>query len=67
MTKNDKHCDKCFFYRKLTSGEQRYCSYLFVTGHMRPCPPGKGCTVKIPMKVKRKKKARAKKNEVGAD
>ena len=23
-----------------------YCEYLFITGHRRPCPGGKDCTVK---------------------
>lgn len=23
----------------------RCCNYIFVTGHRRPCPPGKECTV----------------------
>ena len=22
------------------------CNYIFIEGHRRPCPPGKGCTVK---------------------
>jgi hypothetical protein len=21
-----------------------YCNYIFIEGHKRPCPPGKGCT-----------------------
>ena len=28
------------------SGWLIYCEYLFITGHRRPCPGGKDCTVK---------------------
>lgn len=24
----------------------KYCDYIGITGHRRPCPPGKDCTVK---------------------
>lgn len=50
----DKHCDKCFYYTKLFS--VWYCRYIFAVGKPRPCPPGKDCTVKVPMKVMRRKK-----------
>lgn len=49
------NCDDCFYWRKLNSGEQRYCAYMFITDRRRPCPPGDGCTVKIPIKVKWRK------------
>ena len=54
MAKNN--CDNCFYYRRTYSGGLRYCAYLFVTGHRRPCPPGDGCTVKIPIATKRRGK-----------
>lgn len=50
----DPYCDDCFFYGN--SYGMRYCSYLLRTNHKRPCPPGKDCTVKVPMKVMRRKK-----------
>ena len=31
-----------------------YCKYIFVEDKRRPCPPGKGCTVK--KKIKKEKK-----------
>lgn len=50
----DKHCDGCKYYSKIT-GAIYYCTYLMQTDRRRPCPPGKGCTVKIP---KKRRKAR---------
>lgn len=34
-------------------GSYIYCEYIFITGHRRPCPPGKDCTVKDEKKVKK--------------
>ena len=30
------------------------CNYVFMTDHLRPCPPGSGCTVYDPGKKKKK-------------
>lgn len=56
MAKNN--CDNCVYYKKINDCE-RYCSYIFVENHRRPCPPGDECTVKIARKVKRRKKVKA--------
>lgn len=37
-------CKGCAYAAYL--GGEWYCDYLSVTGHRRPCPPGKGCTVR---------------------
>ena len=29
-----------------------FCEYIFFTGHQRPCPSGKDCTVKVKRKEK---------------
>lgn len=49
-------CDDCCYYKKTGSGAYRYCDYFFATNQRRPCPPGEGCTVKVGMKVNRRKK-----------
>lgn len=49
----DRHCDGCIYYRKMQCGVW-YCGYIFIRGKRRPCKPGKGCTVKIVLKKKRK-------------
>lgn len=41
----DAFCDGCI-YRGFLEGNLRCCNYLLHTDQMRPCPPGKGCTVK---------------------
>lgn len=38
----DGFCHKCRFYGKHT----KTCDYIIVTDRRRPCPPGKGCTVR---------------------
>lgn len=43
----DPSCVGCFYYR---GDKVKTCNYLFITGNMRPCPPGKGCTVRITRK-----------------
>lgn len=58
MAKNN--CDNCFYYSQMRSGTLRHCTYIFKTGRMRPCPPGDGCTEKIPMKVNRRKRHESK-------
>lgn len=37
-------CKGCGYAVRL--GNEWYCDYLHITGHRRPCPPGKGCTVR---------------------
>lgn len=39
-------CRGCCHYRGIWGAEM--CHYIFDKGHRRPCPPGKGCTVKAP-------------------
>lgn len=39
-------------YSCMGTGSVIFCEYIFITGKRRPCPGGKGCTVK-------KKKSRA--------
>lgn len=41
----DSYCKGCT-YSSLTSGEQLMCAYYLITNIRRPCPAGKGCTVK---------------------
>ena len=53
MAKAKNYCHNCM-YCNMISDATRYCSYIFVTGHRRPCPPGKDCTVKVPKKPKKK-------------
>ena len=43
----DKHCMGCYYYKPLNCPEMRCCNYIFMTGHKRPCDPGKDCTVKV--------------------
>lgn len=45
------YCEGCIFY----DGEydsNKCCNYFLDTGMRRPCPPGKGCTVKKTKKAK---------------
>ena len=39
-------CKGCHYYRGVNPGA-KCCNYLLMTGKVRPCPPGKKCTVKI--------------------
>ena len=41
----DRACSGCA-YLGWIAGYIGYCSYMFKTDKRRPCPPGKGCTVK---------------------
>ena len=54
----DKFCDDCFYCGRINGGNEysRCCLYLLRTNEKRPCDPGKGCTVKVRMKVKRRLK-----------
>ena len=38
-------CDGCEWFYAVYA-VNRCCNYLLDTGRRRPCPPGKGCTVK---------------------
>ena len=51
----DPYCQNCVYCAGIYGGLS-YCNYLFRTNQRRPCPPGEGCTVKVPMKIYRKKK-----------
>lgn len=39
------HCAHCI-YHAVTDG-MITCDYILITGHRRPCPPGKLCTVRL--------------------
>lgn len=46
-----KHpCNGCRFY---FGAYTKFCNYIFLIGHRRPCPPGKGCTAKEPVDKQR--------------
>ena len=54
---NAKFCDGCVFFGGDYEGS-RSCNYIFIKGKRRPCPPGKGCTVKIDRGKNRAKEER---------
>lgn len=41
----DKHCIGCKYYAGISECIY-YCSYFIKEDKRRPCPPGKGCTVR---------------------
>ena len=41
--RSGKYCEGCDYYY---GDSCKTCNYIFITGHRRPCPPGKDCTVK---------------------
>ena len=43
----DRHCKGCVYNADMVSIRYGYCNYLFVEKKRRPCPAGKGCTVKV--------------------
>lgn len=43
----DKYCIGCAHYRAEHT-TNLMCNYIFDTDHMRPCPPGRGCSVFLP-------------------
>lgn len=51
----DRYCRGCYYYKQI-SEHTKCCIYIFVTGHKRPCDPGTGCTEKVSVKGKRKRK-----------
>lgn len=42
----DSHCMGCIYNQRFHGLKAGMCAYYFETGRRRPCPPGKGCTVK---------------------
>lgn len=42
----DSFCNGCV-YKGLVQGHVPSCNYIFMEDKQRPCPPGKGCTVKV--------------------
>lgn len=49
----DKHCIGCRYYY---GSYDVMCNYILETGQRRPCPPGKGCTVRKPTRKRRYRK-----------
>lgn len=47
-TFSTEYCEGCDYYFGSCS---KTCNYIFVTGHRRPCPPGKDCTVRMERKT----------------
>lgn len=41
-----KNCKYSFVIGDHKGQQHHYCQYILLTGERRPCPPGKGCTVK---------------------
>lgn len=50
------NCSNCFYRGSMNGGALHYCKYIFLVESPRPCPPGEGCTVKVPRKVARRKR-----------
>ena len=42
----DAYCAGCFF-RTHTNPMGHHCDYILITGHIRPCCSGEGCTVRM--------------------
>lgn len=59
MAKKENFCEGCFYWQ---GGYEvnRCCNYIFFANKMRPFDPGEGCTVKIELKVTRKRRRRVK-------
>lgn len=49
----ERECRGCFYRRG--PHQFRHCDYMGITGHMRPCPPGKDCTVRVQLKTVRRR------------
>ena len=43
--KVDRYCVGCQYLKKITD-DIYFCSYMLDTDKRRPCPPGRGCTVR---------------------
>lgn len=50
-----KYCDKCTYCKSFAGGTIPYCDYLCMTGKLRPCPAGDGCSVRVTRRVYRKR------------
>lgn len=50
-------CDGCWYFRG-NSDYDRCCCYYLITNIRRPCPPGKGCTVRVNMSMAKKSRKR---------
>lgn len=50
ITEMQKPCKGCIHH------SCNMCNYLFNVGRRRPCPPGRGCTVKTTKKRRRPKR-----------
>lgn len=48
-------CKDCIYSAQIECGHAICCDYILITGHRRPCHPGRECTVQI-RKTKRKSK-----------
>lgn len=46
-----RYCSGCVYFGSYL----RNCDYIFIEGHSRGCPPGKGCTKRISIKNKKAK------------
>ena len=51
-------CDGCWYFRGAMDYD-RCCCYYLITNVRRPCPPGKDCTVRVNMNVRKKKRKKA--------
>jgi hypothetical protein len=49
----DKYCADCKYYMG-NCDNTLCCNYIFIEDKRRPCDPGKGCTVKVKRKRRRK-------------
>lgn len=56
-TVDNANCKDCFYYKRLHPDGSKICQYILVEGKMRPCDPGNGCTVKIPLNIYRRSKS----------
>lgn len=54
MSECTKRCEKCIYSKKFNSMSLPYCDYLCMTGKIRPCPAGDGCTVRTTRKEDQK-------------
>ena len=50
---DNKNCRNCAYFGG-ASDHVCSCNYIFIEDRMRPCPPGKGCTVKKKRSRRRK-------------
>lgn len=55
-SKCDKTCRACVYSQKALIGSagEYWCEYILETKRRRPCPAGKGCTVRRTKGVKKK-------------